>query len=86
MRNEKTEDFLALIQQWDALCRKYVVHKNNTLEPGIDMPLNDADDVNEPLPEDIFDVEELLEICYGDPSNTGKNGLWFKVIDLMFTS
>uniref|UniRef100_A0A0E0GJA1 DNA (cytosine-5-)-methyltransferase n=1 Tax=Oryza nivara TaxID=4536 RepID=A0A0E0GJA1_ORYNI len=79
VRNEKTEDFLALIQQWDALCRKYVVHKNDTLEPGIDMPLNDADDVNEPLPEDIFDVEELLEICYGDPSNTGKNGLWFKV-------
>uniref|UniRef100_A0A0E0KAT0 Protein kinase domain-containing protein n=1 Tax=Oryza punctata TaxID=4537 RepID=A0A0E0KAT0_ORYPU len=80
VQNEKTEDFLALIQQWDALCRKYVVHKNDTLEPGIDMSLNDAEDVNEPLPEDIFDVEELLEICYGDPSNTGKN-VWYYIIE-----
>ncbi|KAF0915338.1 hypothetical protein E2562_035561 [Oryza meyeriana var. granulata] len=79
VRNEKAEDFLALIQQWDALCKEYVVRKNDTLDPVIDMSSNDDEDVNEHLQEDIFEVEELLEICYGDPNSTGKVGLWFKV-------
>lgn len=44
------------------------------------MSNDDEDDENEALPNDLFEVERLLDICYGDPNKTGKDGLWFKVL------
>uniref|UniRef100_A0A0D9UW93 DNA (cytosine-5-)-methyltransferase n=1 Tax=Leersia perrieri TaxID=77586 RepID=A0A0D9UW93_9ORYZ len=78
VRNEKAEDFLALIQQWDTLCKKYV-QKNDTTDPDTDVSSNDDEDANEPLPEGTFEVEELLDVCYGDPNSTVKTSLRFKV-------
>ncbi|VAH88511.1 DNA (cytosine-5)-methyltransferase CMT1-like [Triticum dicoccoides] len=80
VRNEKAEDFLALLQHWNALCQKYVVHSSNSSGSDLaQMSNDDEDDENEALPNDLFEVERLLDICYGDPNKTGKDGLWFKV-------
>ncbi|XP_048540263.1 DNA (cytosine-5)-methyltransferase CMT1-like [Triticum urartu] len=81
VRNEKAEDFLSLLQQWNALCKKYVIHGSNSLGSDLAQASNDdGNDENESLPKDVFEVERLVDICYGDPNKTGKNGLWFKVL------
>lgn len=77
MRNEKAEDFLALLKEWDALCKKYIFQKGTTLESEVAGSLTDDED--EPLSEDTYEVEKLLDICHGDPHSSGKVGLWFKV-------
>ncbi|KAF7111935.1 hypothetical protein CFC21_111899 [Triticum aestivum] len=80
VRNEKAEDFLSLLQQWKALCNKYVIHGSNSLASDLAQASNDDEkDENESLPKDVFEVERLVDVCYGDPNKTGKNGLWFKV-------
>uniref|UniRef100_M8C940 DNA (cytosine-5-)-methyltransferase n=1 Tax=Aegilops tauschii TaxID=37682 RepID=M8C940_AEGTA len=80
VRNEKAEDFLALLKHWNALCKKYVVHSSNSSGSDLaQMSNDDEDDKNEALPNDLFEVERLLDICYGDPNKTGNDGLWFKV-------
>ncbi|KAI4993511.1 hypothetical protein ZWY2020_007824, partial [Hordeum vulgare] len=80
VRNEKAEDFLALLKHWDALCKKYVVHGSNYSGSDLaQMSNDDRDDENEPLPNELFEVERLVGICYGDPNKTGKDGLCFKV-------
>jgi DNA (cytosine-5)-methyltransferase 1 len=78
VRNEKAGDFLALLKEWDALCKKYIVQKDITIESEVDQSLTDDED--EPVSEEIFEVEKLLDICYGDPNSTGQVGLWFKVL------
>ncbi|XP_047058603.1 DNA (cytosine-5)-methyltransferase CMT1-like [Lolium rigidum] len=79
VRTEKAENFLKLLQEWDKLCKEYDVH-NSTCLPRI---LNDDEDdengVNEPLLEGTFEVEKLVDICYGDPNKIETDGLWFKV-------
>ncbi|XP_014661327.1 DNA (cytosine-5)-methyltransferase CMT1-like [Setaria italica] len=77
VRNEKAGDFLALLKEWDALCKKYIVQKDTTIESEVAQSLTDDED--EPVSEEIFEVEKLLDICYGDPNSTGQVGLWFKV-------
>ncbi|XP_071680555.1 DNA (cytosine-5)-methyltransferase CMT1 [Lolium perenne] len=79
VRNEKAENFLKLLQEWDRLCKLYDVH-NSTFLPRISN--DDEDDengANEPLSEDTFEVEKLVDICYGDPNKIERDGLWFKV-------
>jgi hypothetical protein len=36
--------------------------------------------VNESLSEGTFEVEKLVDICYGDPNKIERDGLWFKVV------
>jgi hypothetical protein len=36
--------------------------------------------VNESLSEGTFEVEKLVDICYGDPNKTKIDGLCFKVL------
>uniref|UniRef100_A0ACD5TB19 Uncharacterized protein n=1 Tax=Avena sativa TaxID=4498 RepID=A0ACD5TB19_AVESA len=80
VRNEKAEDFLSLLRQWEALCKKYDVYNRNSLDSDLSWTSNDNEhDENEPLPKGTFEVEKLVDICYGDPNRTGKVGLWFKV-------
>ncbi|VAI62778.1 unnamed protein product [Triticum turgidum subsp. durum] len=72
VRNEKAEDFLALLKEWAILCDKYV-HSNDSdaAEPV------EEEEADEPLGKDEFVVEKLLEICYGGTGR--KNGIHFKV-------
>ncbi|KAF8718335.1 hypothetical protein HU200_025314 [Digitaria exilis] len=76
VRNEKAEDFFALLKEWDALCKKYIIQKGITSESEVAQSLTDDED--EPLSEDTYEVEKLLDICFGDPNSTGQVGLWFK--------
>ncbi|KAF7081251.1 hypothetical protein CFC21_085217 [Triticum aestivum] len=72
VRNEKAEDFLALLKEWAILCDKYV-HSNDSDAAD---PVEEEED-DEPLGKDEFVVEKLLEICYGGTGR--KNGIHFKV-------
>ncbi|XP_047057887.1 DNA (cytosine-5)-methyltransferase CMT1-like [Lolium rigidum] len=76
VRNEKAENYLSLLQEWEALCKAYDVYNSNFLP----RTLNDDEvDINVPLSEGTFEVEKFVDICYGDPNSTGKDGLCFKV-------
>ncbi|KAK1660292.1 hypothetical protein QYE76_048451 [Lolium multiflorum] len=76
VRNEKAENYLSLLQEWEALCKAYDVYNSNFLP----RTLNDDEvDVTVPLSEGTFEVEKFVDICYGDPNSTGKDGLCFKV-------
>ncbi|CAL4940942.1 unnamed protein product [Urochloa decumbens] len=73
VRNEKADDFLALLREWAVLCDKYV-HKDVGLDSAV---LEDKEEDGSPLDKDEFVVEKLIGICYG--GNGRKNGLYFKV-------
>lgn len=73
VRNEKAEDFLALLKEWEILCNKYV-HSNDSDAAD---PVEEEED-DEPLGKDEFVVEKVLEICYGGSGR--KNGIYFKVL------
>lgn len=93
MRNESVEDFLSLLKEWEKLCIRFSLVKNNDLEKQEVYPFDienehdddvDDDDANddendtEDDPE-VFEVAKVLQICYGDPNETEKRGLYFKV-------
>ncbi|KAJ1295811.1 hypothetical protein BS78_01G251500 [Paspalum vaginatum] len=73
VRNEKADEFLALLKEWAVLCKKYV-HEDVSLDSA---GSEDQEDESSPLDKDEFVVEKLIGICYG---GSGKeNGLYFKV-------
>ncbi|KAM0900450.1 hypothetical protein ACQ4PT_020633 [Festuca glaucescens] len=75
VRNEKAENYLSLLQEWEALCKAYDVYNRNFLPRTMN---DDEVDENVPLSEGTFEVEKFVDICYGDPNSTGKDGLCFK--------
>uniref|UniRef100_A0A0V0IPX9 DNA (cytosine-5-)-methyltransferase n=1 Tax=Solanum chacoense TaxID=4108 RepID=A0A0V0IPX9_SOLCH len=90
VRNESAEDFLLLLKEWEQLCASCSLLKSNTaahplLKVGDEDVENDddrADDDGGSGDDDegeVFEVEEILEVCYGDPKEIKKPGLYFKV-------
>ncbi|KAK1613227.1 hypothetical protein QYE76_036900 [Lolium multiflorum] len=79
VRNEKAENFLKLLQEWDRLCKEYDVHNSTSLPRTSNDDEDDENGVNESLSEGTFEVEKLVDICYGDPNKTKIDGLCFKV-------
>ena len=73
MRNEKADDFLALLKEWSVLCDKYVHQDMSSDLAG----LENEEDGTSPLDKDEFVVEKLIGICYGGGGRD--NGLYFKV-------
>jgi DNA (cytosine-5)-methyltransferase 1 len=75
VRNEKADEFLALLKEWAILCDKYVNRDvgSDLAEPIVEKDNGSASD----LDEDEFVVEKLISICYG--GNGRDNGLYFKV-------
>ncbi|GJN20272.1 hypothetical protein PR202_gb07627 [Eleusine coracana subsp. coracana] len=71
VRNEKADEFLALLKEWAVLCDKYV-HE----DVGSNLAEEDGGSASD-LDEDEFVVEKLIGICYG--GNGRDNGLYFKV-------
>ncbi|MCL7048003.1 hypothetical protein MKW94_001848 [Papaver nudicaule] len=75
VRNERAEDFLSLLQEWQKLCQKYLSKDfpadNVQGSEQLDNPSYD------PSPEEArqFVVESLLAISYGDPSVNAENML-----------
>ncbi|XP_028105482.1 DNA (cytosine-5)-methyltransferase CMT2-like isoform X1 [Camellia sinensis] len=84
VRNETAEDFLELLKGWEKLCQWYVF--NNLDRPfkyraeakrEVKSNVNSPSDVK--IASGEYEVLRLVDICYGDPCNTGKQGLKFKV-------
>ncbi|XP_047977309.1 DNA (cytosine-5)-methyltransferase CMT1-like isoform X2 [Salvia hispanica] len=80
VRNEKAEDFYHLLVEWEKLCISYLSSENNDASSE---PVKEVeDDGKEEEDEDdseVFEVEEILEICYGDPNNKKSSELHFKI-------
>ncbi|KAG6400740.1 hypothetical protein SASPL_137582 [Salvia splendens] len=79
-RNEAAEDFFDLLKEWDRICRKYGKYEQKELRSKI---VREADNVKKSeLNQESsceYEVARLVDICYGDPSDSGKRGLKFKV-------
>ncbi|KAM0930220.1 hypothetical protein ACQ4PT_000993 [Festuca glaucescens] len=75
----QAENFLKLLQEWDRLCKEYDVHNSTSLPRISNDDEDDENGVDESLSEGTFEVEKLVDICYGDPNKTKVDGLWFKV-------
>ncbi|XP_040384096.1 DNA (cytosine-5)-methyltransferase CMT3-like [Oryza brachyantha] len=73
-RNEKADEFLALLKEWAKLCDEHV--KNNICSDPAGSSENEDDD-DEPLEKDEFVVEKLSGICYGGSDR--EDGIYFKV-------
>ncbi|KAH6754998.1 chromomethylase 2 [Perilla frutescens var. hirtella] len=80
IRNEAAEDFLDLLKEWDRMCGRFGKYADKELRSKI---FREADEVKKSkLNQESsceYEVERLVDICYGDPSDTGKRGLKFKV-------
>ncbi|KAK4384758.1 DNA (cytosine-5)-methyltransferase CMT2 [Sesamum angolense] len=80
IRNESAEDLLDLLKEWDCMCKRYGSHEGKELRRRI---IGETDEQKRSKMDhkssDEYEVEKLVDICYGDPSDTGKRGLKFKV-------
>nr|GMD71538.1 DNA (cytosine-5)-methyltransferase CMT3-like [Ipomoea batatas] len=91
VRNEPADDFLCLLREWERLCVSCSLIKSNSLphpclnlanhnngesdnshEEDDEEPRSDTDD-------EIYEVELILDVCFGDLNETGKSGLYFKI-------
>lgn len=84
-----------MLKEWQKLCIYFnLVRSNGVLEHELDFHFNEDDEDGEEDESDndndkddnedseTFEVEKILDICYGDPKETGNRGLYFKVYDL----
>jgi DNA (cytosine-5)-methyltransferase 1 len=87
VRNETAEDFLMLLKEWEKLCIRFSLVKNDDPEKqqtySFDMDDEDDDDDEEEEDDDnndvsdnnddseVFEVEKILEVCHGDPKEIG---------------
>ncbi|CAH2078574.1 unnamed protein product [Thlaspi arvense] len=83
VRNDAAGDFLLLLKEWDKLCKRYVFSNDQTTDTLRSVnskreatESRSSRDDSEP---EEYEVEKLVDICYGDPDNTGEYGLKFKV-------
>lgn len=86
MRNESAEDFLSLLKEWEKLC---IAHLSPISEMAEGNPKrwedeeegeNNEEDDADVDDSEVFEVEEILSISYGDPNDNGKSELHFKVL------
>ena len=84
VRNESAEDFLALLKEWERLCVSFSLLKSENLDkqsfnPSEDDGDDEDDDDKGDAEDEVFEVERILAICYGDPKEKGERGLYFQV-------
>ncbi|KAL0299801.1 UNVERIFIED_CONTAM: DNA (cytosine-5)-methyltransferase CMT2 [Sesamum radiatum] len=69
-----------LLKEWDCMCKRYGSHEGKELRRRI---IGETDEQKgskmDHKSSDEYEVEKLVDICYGDPTETGKRGLKFKV-------
>ncbi|CAI0473446.1 unnamed protein product [Linum tenue] len=89
VRNESVEDFLALLLEWEKLCIRFSLISSDDPEKKQAYPFDaeedegedsEGDDDDDETPDDSesFEVENILNICYGKPDDKDR-GLYFKV-------
>ncbi|WJX61239.1 Alpha-1,3-mannosyltransferase cmt1 [Trifolium repens] len=76
VRNEPAENFLSLIKEWAKLCEEFVFKPQESAESDLD---DDDEGPENQSDSEEFEVEKFLSICYGDPNEAKKPGLYFKV-------
>lgn len=85
VRNEAAEDFLSLLKEWEKLCTDFSLvgtkHDFKNAEEDEEVDNDDNDGVNS---SEEFEVQKLLAVCYGDPNQAKKPGLYFKVSQCSF--
>lgn len=85
VRNESAEDFLMLLREWEKLCISFslILRKDpEQLLYSFDNEGEEEEDDNVDAGDDdseIFEVEKILAICYGDSKDKKERGLRFKV-------
>ncbi|KAJ4756664.1 DNA (cytosine-5-)-methyltransferase family protein [Rhynchospora pubera] len=80
VRNEKADNFLKLLKEWEKLVEEYNVENEHTIDMSDYSEKSDTEeDNNSKLPKGVFEVAKLVNICYGDPQNTGDVGIKFLV-------
>ncbi|KAJ8760000.1 hypothetical protein K2173_010856 [Erythroxylum novogranatense] len=86
VRNESAEDFLSLLKEWEKLCMRFCLVSTGERKLEAypfdteDSDENEQDQNDEDEDDDeIFEVEKILQICYGDPKEKDEPGLHFKV-------
>ncbi|XP_073120851.1 DNA (cytosine-5)-methyltransferase 1-like [Henckelia pumila] len=82
VRNESADNFLELLRRWEQLCKLYVCDIERTLKYELD-ELGEAEgnwrQCDEEVSSKEYEVSDLVDICYGDPSENGKCGIHLKV-------
>ncbi|KAK4480563.1 hypothetical protein RD792_013641 [Penstemon davidsonii] len=80
IRNESGEDFLDLLKEWDRMCKNYMTYEERELKSRVTREADkDKRSKADKKNSCEFEVEKLVDICYGDPNETGKRALMFKV-------
>ncbi|CAL0332504.1 unnamed protein product [Lupinus luteus] len=87
VRNETAENFLSLLKEWEKLCSYFsLVNYTVPHEQFVNLFKVDEDDDNgaeeendDNDDEEVFEVSEVLSVCYGDPIGKKEQGLHFKV-------
>lgn len=84
VRNEDAEDFYVLLKEWENLCKKYRIVGSNDVKLEPQESDSDESEVDDGVgvPPEEFEVQKFVGICYGDPNNSKKKGLHFKVHSL----
>lgn len=87
VRNETAENFLSLMKEWEKLCSYFSLVQNKVPhQQYMDLFSTEEDDdtgseeINEEDGE-VFEVSEVLAVCYGDPNRKKESGLYFKVVN-----
>ncbi|KAK7346247.1 hypothetical protein VNO80_20762 [Phaseolus coccineus] len=79
VRNESAEDFLELLKEWEKLCKRY---NTNVAERKLPCRSNYSGAKEQEVRDTSateFEVSKLVDICFGDPNETGNRGLYLKV-------
>ncbi|CAL9174592.1 unnamed protein product [Musa hybrid cultivar] len=83
VRNESADDFFSLLKEWRKLCKKYCVNVgklgDSCSKNFIVKYSKRITDSNFKISDGEYEVLKIVDICYGDPTSTGKSGLKFKV-------
>lgn len=67
------------MKEWEKLCKRYRSTKVERTHPSMSKASGESENDNDLSSEDELEVLKLVDICYGDPADTGKHGLKFKV-------
>ncbi|KAH6803554.1 chromomethylase 3 [Perilla frutescens var. frutescens] len=81
VRNEKADDFLQLLVEWEKLCASFLSSESKGtssehVKEDVDDDEEEDDDEDDP---EVFEVEEILGICFGDPNGKKCSELHFKI-------
>lgn len=75
-------NFLSLLKEWRKLCATFSLIRSSEEDQLYDIPIEEEDEEDDNTPDqdsEIFEVEMVLDICYGDPNEVKKIGLYLQV-------